>query len=404
MRSHSCDGVIEIFMKQNVQLLYLLFNRTGKGTYWRGLYFAKELAKYNYDVTLVAVSPNHKNGVREQKLGNITLVEMPDLFPSSGYDLWDTLNRTVWLRKRQFDIVHAFETRPVNIIPALFTQKGNSPLLFTDWCDWFGRGGSVEQRKNPILRNLLRPVETYFEENFRAKADGTTVINHVLEQKAVALGIPAGKILHLPNGANVTEIKPQDKTTARNRLGLPNNAPILAYTGAIFLEDAQLMADAFKKVYLAHPQAKLLIIGYNNIEIEQLIPEATQNIIRTGPVSFNDLTDYIAAADIGWLPLKNNGANQGRFPMKLFDFMAAGRPVVATDVADIGSLVRDKHVGLVSSDNPDAFTQATLRLIEDKDMQFEMGQNGRFVAENEFAWPVVTSQLEAFYQKILNES
>ena len=225
-------------MKHNIQLLYLLFNRTGKGTYWRGLGFAKELAKYNYDVTLVAVSPNHKNGIRKQTVSNITLVEMPDLLPSTGYDLWDTLNRTVWLRKQQFDIVHAFETRPVNILPALLTQQKSIPsLLFTDWCDWFGRGGSVEQRRNPFLRKLLRPVETYFEENFRTSAVGTTVINHVLEQKALALGIPAEKILHLPNGANITEIKPQDKITVRNHLGLPNNVPILAYTGAIFLED-----------------------------------------------------------------------------------------------------------------------------------------------------------------------
>jgi glycosyltransferase involved in cell wall biosynthesis len=366
--------------------------------------FARELGKQNYDVTVIAASPNRKRGVEQRTVDHVTLVEMPDLFPGAGYDLWDTLNRMVWLRKRPFDIIHTFETRPVNIFPAIRTQKRTSAVLFTDWCDWFGRGGSVEQRKNPLLRNLLRPVETYFEEHYRIRADGATVINHVLKQKAVALGVNPEHILLLPNGANVTGIKPQDKAAARTRLGLPVDAPVFAYTGAVFADDARLMADAFKQIHISHPKARLLLIGYNNIALEQWLPdEARHAVIRTGPVSFHDLSGCIAAADIGWLPLRDNGANQGRFPMKLFDFMAASRPVVATDVADTGKLVQDKRAGLVSSDNPAAFAQATLNLIADKDGQQEMGQNGRFAVENEFAWPIVANQLDSFYQTILNK-
>jgi glycosyltransferase involved in cell wall biosynthesis len=391
-------------MNRNVNLLYLLFNQIGKGTYWRGLGFAQELAKQHYNSTVIAVSPNHKRGIREQKIGDVTLIETPDLYPRSGYDLWDILNRIVCLRKKRFDIIHAFETRPVNIFPALFSQKKDSSILVTDWCDWFGRGGSVEQRKNPVLRHFLRPIETYFEEGFRNKTDGTTVINTVLKRKAIALGIPPEKILHLPNGANVTEIKPQDKSSIRNHLGLPLDVPILAYTGAIFRGDAQLMANAFEKIYLAYPQAKLLLIGYNNVEIETWLPEAKDGIIRTGQIPFNKLTDYIAAADIGWLPLMNTGANQGRFPMKLFDFMTAARPVVVTDVGDVGEFVQSKQVGLVASDETSAFVQATLKLIQNQELQLEMGGNGRFVAENELAWPIVTKKLDTFYQSILHKS
>jgi len=383
------------------KILFLLFNQVDKGTYWRGFGFAQALAKNGHDVVLLAASPTRKRGFLEKHVGQMHLVETPDLCAGSGYDVWDTLNRIYWLRKRPFDIIHAFETRPINIFPALSVQKKTSGVLFTDWCDWFGKGGSVEQRSNPFMRNMLRPVETFFEEHYRTRASGTTVINQVLQQKAINLGIAPNTVLHLPNGANVNEIRPQDKSVVRERLGLSVNVPILAYTGAIFREDARLLALAFAQVNQIHPETKLLLIGYNNIALETWIPELASSVIRTGQISFRQLGEYIAAADIGVLPLKNNGANQGRFPMKLFDFMAAARPVVVTDVADVGALVREKQMGLVAPDKPSPLAATISELLKDAEWQKEMGRNGRFVAENEFAWPVVTKQLESFYQKIL---
>ena len=54
------------------------------------------------------------------------------------------------------------------------------------------------------------------------------------------------------------------------------------------------------------------------------------------------LVDYISACDIGWLTLCDSGANRGRFPMKTHDFMAAGVPLLVTDVGDLGEMVRQK--------------------------------------------------------------
>ena len=137
-----------------------------------------------------------------------TLLNLPILC-HTGYDLWDTINRLAWVSKRPFDLIHAFENRPVNIYPALYAKKQNNVPLLTDWCDWFGRGGSVEQRPNRLLRAALRPVETYFETHFRPKTAGTTVINTTLHNKAQALGITEQNILMLPNGADIIGFHPQ---------------------------------------------------------------------------------------------------------------------------------------------------------------------------------------------------
>ncbi len=385
------------------RVLFLVGNQVEKGTFWRSSYLAKELSKLGYEITYLAISRSRKRGFVQREYKGFTLVETPALLPFA-FDPWNTANRMWWLNGRTFDLIQTFESRPVVIFPALYVKRKLNIPLVMDWCDWFGHGGSVEERPNPLVRAVMRPVETFFEETFRTRADGTTVINHILRQKAIDLGVSADSILYLPNGANTSDFQPKELRQVREKLGLPLDAPILAYPGVIFQRDAELMAAAFEHIHQVCPSARLLLIGYVNIEVERYLPAAAKAVIRTGPISdFNKVVDYIAASSIGWLPLKNSGANQGRFPLKAFDFMAAGRPLVSTDVADLGQMVREKQIGLVSNDDPMDLAQTTLRLMNDCALQEEMGRRGRQVVETEFAGPVVAAQLDGFYQHILHE-
>lgn len=382
------------------RILMLLFNPVGKGTYWRGLGYAQVLARRGYDMTLLAVSRQQKWRFSERMVDGVRLVETPDWLPGTGYDVWDTAARLGWVNGRSYDLIHAFECRPVVIAPALYLQKRHGLPLITDWCDWFGRGGSVEERPNPILRAVLRPVETFFEEHFRSYAQGTTVINHILRQKALGLGLPADKILLLYNGVDVAAIRPQNQLAVRQRLGLPPDAPIVAYTGAIFQRDAELMAAAFDQLHAQNPAVRLLLVGYCNIAVEEMVREKTA-VFRTGPVSAAQLADYLAAADLGWLPLRNSGANRGRLPMKLLDFMAAGKPLVVTDVGDQGRLVREKQLGWVAPDKPAQLAQTVLEALANTAVCQQIGQHARRIAETEFTWEVITDQLETFYQQVV---
>ncbi len=380
-----------------------VFNIIGKGTFWRALALGQVLAGKGHAVTLLATSPHRRRGYRRTERRGVTVIETPDLLPGSlrsGWDLWNALVRIGYLRGRAFDLVHAFENRPVALLPALYLHRSRGIPLISDWCDWFGRGGSVEERPNPLLRAVLRPVETFLEEVPRRRADGVTAINSLLQRKAESLGIPPERILLLPNGSNVEEIRPGDREEARRQLGLPPEARLIAYTGAIFARDARLMAEAFDRIHAARPESRLLLVGYCNIAVEEMVrtPEA---VIRTGPVDYATLARYLVACDLGWLPLRDSGANRGRFPLKLNDFMAAGRAVVASDVGDLGDLVREEGIGLVAPDRADALAQAVLDLLADDARRAAMGRRARRLAEGRLSWPAVGSKLEGFYQNIL---
>lgn len=390
-------------MRQPRQILMLVFNQVGKGTYWRAFHFGRHLARQGHHLTLIATAPGAHMRVATRQDQGVTIVEAPDMLWGalrSGWDAWACLRRCAWLRGRQFDLIHAFECRPTVLIPALYARHQAGAPLVLDWCDWFGRGGSVEQRSSPLVRTVLRPVETFFEERFRTHADGTTVICTTLNQKALELGVPPDTILPLRDGADIEGIIPHDRAASRAALGLPADVLIIGYVGAIFPRDATLMAQAFDSIHQARPETRLLLIGYVNADIEAQVSSPAA-VLRSGVLSYVELSHYLAVCDLCWLPYHDSGANRGRWPLKLNDYMAAGRPTVATAVGDVAAVLRAHDIGVLATDTPADLAGKALGLLSDPAERERQGQAARVVAEREFAWHLRAAELEAFYEHIL---
>jgi len=380
----------------------ILLNQVGKGTYGRAIYFSRTLVKRGYEVALMAISPQSRLHLREHDVDGVRLIETPDLLPGSlrsGWDMWDAFCRVQWLKGRSFDIVHAIETRPVVLLPALSAQRRGAKLVM-DWCDWFGRGGSVEERPNRLMRAVLRPVETFFEEHFRTRADGTLVINPFLRDRAISLGVKPESIAVIRNGSD-TDIVPLDRLIARRMVGLPAHDLLIGYVGNIYTRDAELMASAFNRVLRAAPNARLVLIGYFNRNIEPLLKDPSA-IIRTGWVTSEQVFQYLGACDLCWLPLRDSGANRGRWPGKLNDYMAVGRPVVATGVGELADLVPRYQLGVATRDDAHDFAAHTLDLLADADQRQAIGETARRAAEEVFSWERMVDALEAFYRQVLN--
>ncbi|HEU5014460.1 MAG TPA: glycosyltransferase family 4 protein [Roseiflexaceae bacterium] len=383
----------------------LVFNQPFKGTYWRAYYIGRELCRRGHTVTLLATAPHERWRFRVtyEEQNRLAIVEAPDVLNGSmrsGWDAWASMARAAWLQLARFDLIHAFECRPSVILPALAARARSDMPLVIDWCDWFGRGGSVEERHSSVQKALLRPAETFFEEHFRTYADATTVINSVLAQKAIALGVDPASITLLPNGSDTAGWLLEDRHAARAALGLPADAPLIGYVGAIFERDARLMAQAFDRVVACMPTARLLVLGYCNVAIEQLVARP-ENVIRTGPLDTATLRRYLHACTIGWVPLCDTGANRGRWPLKLNTYMEAGLPFVTTRVGDLGAFVEQCHAGTAAAPTPDDVAAHALRLLRDPARAAALGREGRRLSENELSWARVADVAEGVYRQLL---
>jgi glycosyltransferase involved in cell wall biosynthesis len=79
--------------------------------------------------------------------------------------------------------------------------------------------------------------------------------------------------------------------------------------------------------------------------------------------------------------------------------MAVGRPIVTNPVGDIKELFEKENIGLLAGEDPDDFAEKIIYLFDKPNLCEELGNNGRRVAKEQFAWPILTSQLEKFYHK-----
>lgn len=387
-----------------MRILKLLYNVKGKGTYWRALGFAQQLVKNGHQVTLVSTDRESRFSFKYETVNGVELLLAPDLFGGSLRSGWDphAVLRRLWhLRNQQFDLIHAYESRPTVIYPGLYLSRQQKIPLVTDWCDWFGAGGSVEQRPNPLIKTVLRPVETHFENYYRPFTHGITVINSILEAKAKMFGFRDQQIHFLPNGVDPDLMHPRLKQFAQKKCNLDPSNTYIGYTGAIFLSDAELLGHAFDLVRKTLPKARLLMIGYSNVDMRDYVLANNRSaVIHTGPVPFDQLIDFISACDIGCLPLVNHNANRGRFPLKLFDFMTLARPVVVTNTGDLGKTVQKHQAGFVTDDFPESLAEGLVSMARASHKVIEFGENGRNAIQTYYSWSLLTERLESFYQSV----
>jgi glycosyltransferase involved in cell wall biosynthesis len=146
----------------------------------------------------------------------------------------------------------------------------------------------------------------------------------------------------------------------------------------------------------------LILLGRKSPKILDIDPDIQQRVIPVGEVSFNDLHDYVAACDVMLLPLKDNLASRGRWPAKIGDYLAGGKPLVATRVGDFSSMIEEGQCGVLAEDTPDDFAQKTVEVMAQHGLIEEMGRNARKLAETRLDWRLLTAQVEKFYLSILS--
>ena len=389
-----------------MRILMLNHNMKWRGTFFRAFHFARCLARRGHAVTLLTISPTNRVRFGRETLQGVEILESPDLLTGmgrSGWDPYDTIRRVRHLLGgRSVDLVHAFDCRPAVILPALALQRLRDKPLLSDWADWWGRGGIVAERGR-LLRWTMGPVETFLEEHFRHYANGLTVTSRALHDRAVSLGIPRDRVRHVPSGSDVETIRPLPRGASRKALGLPETGKMIVYIGFINY-DIDCMIQAFPFVQARFPDVRLLLVGQRHPITAQMCQACgiTHGIDEIGIVPFERLAGYLACGDVLLLPFTDKICNIGRGPIKLGDYMAAGRPIVSQPVGDLRAVFEDDEpIGLLTESRPAAFAAAICELLADPERAETYGRNARKLAERKYAWERMTDRLEAYYQLFL---
>jgi glycosyltransferase involved in cell wall biosynthesis len=371
---------------------------------------AERVAARGHDVTVMCVKETGRRGIAEYDRDGIHYVEVPDLLPlkfRTGWDPWNAVHRWLYLRKNfDFDLVHAFETRPTTIHPLQWALRRRKIPLVIDWIDWWGRGGLITTNRPKWYQLLFGGLETFYEEHYRAMADASTVICTALGERAQGLGVRKDSIFRVIIGSDTEGIPFVKPATYRAEFGLNDSDPIALFSSLLGLMDVELAFDAAVKVKESYPQFKLVMTGNNADQLTRFAHSKGlgDSFVHLGMLPQDTFVRALTCADVFLLPFADKPYNRGRWPCKIGDYMAAGRPVVSNPVGEVQTLMQKHQVGVLTGFDPDSFAKGICEILSDPERAGQMQKTARRLAETELNWDKVIDELEAAYRYAVNAS
>ncbi|GAK57901.1 glycosyl transferase group 1 [Candidatus Vecturithrix granuli] len=284
-----------------------------------------------------------------------------------------------FLPARLMLVCYMLQSLIFGVMATVVTLKAEGAYYTRDWYTlfalaltkrWHGKPIFFEAHRmhgasqRTLLRWLLRHV------------DGLIVITQALQTYYEQFRIVSDKILTAPDGVDGRRLRQQmpTKEAARIQLELPLDVTIVCYTGHLFRwKGVYTLVEAMR--YLPGNYWLYIVGGMadDRQALQQFITEQQlPRIVLTGHVPYSMVPRYLAAADVLVLP---NSATVSisrdcTSPLKLFEYMAAQRPIVASNLPSLREVLRhDENAWLVSPDDTSALAGGIQRVMNDSLLQ-----------------------------------
>jgi glycosyltransferase involved in cell wall biosynthesis len=258
----------------------------------------------------------------------------------------------------------------------------------------------------PALMSLYLPrpmvrMLSWLERRLLERVDYTITASSVFADKLRARGVEPVVTI-----GNYQPLQPFDAITAdqvaaaRSRIGLEPDQFAVAYIGG-FSRNRQLLPLIEAAHDLPDVQAFLWGDGHQRDEVEAAALR-TPNVCYLGWLPAEEVPLYTRAVDaIYYCLLPDYPGAVYNAPNTLSNAMAAGTPIIANDVGDLGRIVSETGCGiLVPEVSPEAIRTAMQRLQEPAARR-RMGKAGRRAAEERYNWSAAVERLQKVYENLL---
>jgi glycosyltransferase involved in cell wall biosynthesis len=214
------------------------------------------------------------------------------------------------------------------------------------------------------------------------------------------------KIVVMPNGVDLLRFRPDyDPQPVRAELAL-SDGPVVGFVGGFqHWHGLDRLVESFAAVLAEYPHAMLLLVGDGRARpaVESKIAELglESSVIITGLVSQERVPEMLAVIDVAVIPYPKLPRELWFSPLKLYEYMAAGKAIVASRSGQIAEVIEDGHNGLlVEAGNVADLTRATLRLLGNPAERARLGRNAHRQASEQHSWATYIERLEQIYLSV----
>jgi glycosyltransferase involved in cell wall biosynthesis len=221
--------------------------------------------------------------------------------------------------------------------------------------------------------------------------DRVIVVSRQLQEFVVSCNVPPSRIQILPNSVDPLRFaKARGDRSVRTRLQLDGKR-VIGFVGSLKpWHGTETLFEAFHALHATAANAHLLIVGDGpgRAHLEKYAKTHGLNgtVTFTGNVPYDDIPRYIAAMDIAVAPYIPS-ENFYYSPIKIFEYMAMGKPVVGGRIGQVEEVIADGETGVLFEPGNIAALQAALaQLVSDSTLCRRLGENARAWVETERTW------------------
>ncbi len=234
-------------------------------------------------------------------------------------------------------------------------------------------------------------------------ADMTLPVTEALADHVRAAGVPDDRIAVIQNGVGADFLAERDPRPIRERYGLGGKI-VLGFAG--FVRDWHRLDRVIRFIAAAdRDDLHLLLVGDGpeRAALERLADELgiADRVSVTGVVQRDVVADYVAAFDIALQPAATDYAS----PLKLFEYMALGKAILAPAQSNIMEVLSDrKNALLFDAADGGAFNGALARLVDDAELRAELGAAARASLEHaDYTWAGNAARVETIAENLIGK-
>jgi len=335
-------------------------------------------------------------------LPQLRIVRVPNLFfirnVPIGPSIWKVAFGSMLLvqalrmaSRKQYDFVHCVED--AGIIGALLGRIHGCRSIYEKHSD-------VSAYRRGPMRNLTlwayQKAEAIAMRNADAIIAGPGVIDKVRE---LAPGVEAHVVYSMPS--SLVPAAPERIAEIRDRIARSASDILITYVGSFAAyQGIDLLLRSIPLVVAGNPNARFVIIGGSDREIASLRKRLTaaklaSHVTLLGRIHPDETPHYLGASDILLSPRMAGRTN----PIKIFDYLKAGRPIVATSHRS-NRLILDESTSVFTDTTPESFSGGILRLMTDREKRKRLSRNGSKIIEERYNYEDFKRRLAACYEEL----
>lgn len=382
-------------MEGETILYHLRTQGTGsEGVHIRGLVTAFREAGFNVDFLwfLGEGDPTHRAGDNpyETKKRKSSLELLIPLIPSAvfaflevGYNLWSYLKLKSLVKSKQYAFVYERHFY-FSFASGMIARKYNIPLVVE-----VNELAGLER----VRENRLTGLAKRCERSLFANASIICVVSKFLKDKIASSypDIDTGKIHVIPNGVTRdTFLREYDGHSVRKRFGIDDRV-VFGFVGFFLKASGWHAFDWFLPAFIEAvkdtPEIVLMLVGdgpgRSDIEDTCRSLGFEDRLIITGIIPNKEIGDYIDAMDIGTVP----HTNEYRSPIKMFEYMAFGKPILAPDEEPVTHIIGDIQGDyLFKAKSEKSLIDAIGRIMDDRQSWTRIGRELKDLVRSELTY------------------